>query len=470
MFGLDGSQMDAIGLTYVLSRITPASPFGAQKLKQIAPFHNREGVLVCFDNIEKIIPLLKENKLDELRLRLKGFKNIRGSISKCEGHTLTQVELFEVKSFLLAFEKLLRAYDHLTLTGIHLQPMDEALDILDPKGQRILAFTVESPALEKIRTEKLRVEAQGTRTAERFRLVEEEATEETRVLKELSVRLKKHIPVFLSNMDNIGELDLIIAKAVLALEYNAIRPTISDVKTLSFQNIYNPYVENALAANNQTMTKISFTMSKGVTIITGANMGGKSVALKTAVLNTALCQLGFFVFAEKAEIPLFDDIYLLSEDMQDIGRGLSSFGAEITRFNEITARLKNNFLFIALDEFARGTNPDEGASIVSGVASYLRESGSICVIATHYSGVVSPEFKHYQVAGLDFPNAEWGAEKDISFIAQHMNYALVEANPNTPPPRDALNICKMLGLNKEIIDEIEATSRKARCPQRSEEA
>jgi dsDNA-specific endonuclease/ATPase MutS2 len=343
--------------------------------------------------------------------------------------------------------------------------MNEALSVLDPNGLKIAAFTVDSPELQVIREEKLHTEAllqretdmsaKNVLTTKRFMLVKKEDAEESKVLGELSEQLREHIPVFLANMDNIGILDLTIAKAHLALNYGAIRPMISENGILSFCNMSNPYVADALAKNNQNVTKISITLTKGVTIITGANMGGKSVSMKTVVLNAMLCQLGFFVFAEKAEIPLFDDIYLVSEDMQDVQRGLSSFGAEILRFNDIAARLKTGFLLVALDEFARGTNPEEGASIVRAIASHLSEAGSVCLMSTHYDRVVLPQFKHYQVVGLHLPGAEREAKHDLSFIAAHMDYSLVEAEPHAVPPRDAFTICKLIGLDEEVLRRIE---------------
>jgi len=296
--------------------------------------------------------------------------------------------------------------------------------------------------------------AESVFTTKRFQLVKREAEEETRVMQELTEKLRPCLSAFLANLDNIGKLDLTIAKAMLALRYHAVRPKLSEQAEVLLQNMSNPFVAEALAKNNQTLTKISLILPAGVTIITGANMGGKSVSIKTAVLNVVLCQMGFFVFADAAEIPLFDGVCLISEDMQDIGRGLSSFGAEIMCFNEVVSRLKREFLFLALDEFARGTNPEEGTSIVRAVASYLSESGSVCVMTTHYDRVVLPQFKHYQVAGLNFPKTEQETKRNLSSIAAYMDYNLIEASPHTEPPRDALNICKLIGLDQDVLKRI----------------
>ena len=474
MFDLDFSQQEAVGLTFILNLLQPGSPYGAEQKKQIAPFGRTEkaALLECFDNIEKIAELSTNDKagLDELGFHLMSLKQIRGIVIKCKNHTLNQVELFEMKQFLLTFEKLevvfRKLHESVGFAGIELIKLGQALDILDPDGKRIAAFVLDSPELSEIRREKARVETllqkeklqsgESVLTAKRFELVKREAEEETRVMEMLTEKLRPFLPVFVTNIDNTGKLDLCIAKAMLSLEYGAVRPKLTERTEVSLKNMYSPYVAQALEKNNQTMTRITMILPEKATIITGANMGGKSVSVKTAVLNIMLCQMGFFVFAEAAEIPIFDGICLISEDMQDVGRGLSSFGAEISRFNEISGRLKKEFLFIAMDEFARGTNPEEGARIVRAIASYLSDCGCVCVMTTHYDRVVSPEFKHYQVAGLNLPKTSQESGHNISSISQYMDYNLIEADCDTEPPRDALNICRLIGLEQDILSRIEA--------------
>jgi len=471
MFGLDVSQQEAIGLTYILNQLDPISPFGEEKKKQMAPFapHELEALMECFDNIEKMLFLLKENKegVDELCFHLMALKNIRGVVHKCESQMLHQVELFEMKAFLLVFEKVELAFrklqEKIKFAGIHLKALEEALDILDPESKRIVSFVVESEKLNRIRKEKRRVEAllqkevtasgQSVLTTKRFQLVKEEGEEEARVQQELTEKLRPYIPTLLDSMDNLGKLDLLMAKANLASTYQGVRPEVNKCKEVILENMWNPFVADALSKNNQSLTKVSLTLPKGVTIITGANMGGKSVSVKTATLNVILCQLGFFVFADVAKIPLFDGVYLISEDLQDIGRGLSSFGAEMNRFNQIVEDLKESFLFVVLDEFAKGTNPIEGTSIVRGVAAYLCSSGSVCVMTTHYDRVVSPEYKHYQVVGLNVSKAK-KEKPSLSSIAGAMDYNLKEADHTASPPQDALHICELLGVEQEVLERI----------------
>jgi len=93
-------------------------------------------------------------------------------------------------------------------------------------------------------------------------------------------------------------------------------------------------VDDIVKTKNKKYTPISIRLNIGTTMITGANMGGKSVALKTIAENVLLFQMGFFVFAKYASIPLLDFIFFVSDDVQDISKGLSTFGAEIIKLKE----------------------------------------------------------------------------------------------------------------------------------------
>ena len=478
MFDLDHDQKEAIGLTFVLNKLMPDSPYGMEKKKQIAPFGKagRVAIDTCFDNMEKIVVFAKQEKhsLDRIRQQLMKLKNIRGIVKKCEQSFLNEVELFEMKGFLLIFQKLIdlfhEANEKIKLTNTDFKSMEDTLNILDPECKRIAPFSIDeihSSTLGETRRKKLKVEMRiqsepilrETLMKERQQLVMEEAEEEMRIMEMLSRKLRVYTRTFLDNMDMIGELDLLIAKTQLALEYNAVRPKICDTPTIILNEMSNPYIEDSLAKKEESLTKISITLTAGVTMITGANMGGKSVAIKTMTLNTMLPQLGFFVFASVAEIPLFDGVALISGDLQDIDQGLSTFGAEIIRFHEIVQQLKNDFLFVALDEFARGTNPEEGAAIVRAVASYLSEASSVSVMTTHYDNVVTPEFKHYQVVGLrnaDIDKIHQQGRAHIRRIAEYMDYTLIPADSGMSPPRDALNICRLIELDSEVLDRIEA--------------
>ena len=475
-------QMKAIGLRFVIDSLSPDSPYGVEKIQDAAPFAKRERaqLLDALYNVRQAVAYADDERFAEISLLLHRFKNIRNAIKKCEQSYLHEVELFEVKQFLLLLEKLRFVYNALNektcFKHIVLTDMTEALDILDPNKRRLAPFALSemnNPALMAIRVEKTRLEGllnseadQGVRESlkqERLHWVAREEAEETKAKKNLSQALRPFLNAFYENMAHIGELDFTIQKARLALRYGAVCPNIvKDGGDIIFDGMFNPEIADILAKTGKRFTPVSLTLSVGTTILTGANMGGKSVAIKTAVLNMLLGHMGFFVFAEKCAMPLFAGIYLISEDLQSIDQGLSTFGAEIVRLNDVLQHAHTDALFIALDELARGTNPEEGAVIVRAVAKRLNKSRCHCFMSTHYDNVAGVGCAHYQVAGLTHVNFEkWrdAAQKAINgidAIADQMDYRLVKMHGGQKPPRDALNICRLLALDKHILDEIES--------------
>ncbi|WDU83681.1 hypothetical protein [Caloramator sp. Dgby_cultured_2] len=120
-----------------------------------------------------------------------------------------------------------------------------------------------------------------------------EEEEELKIKKELSKKISKYVNAFEENFRGIGKLDFLIEKAKLAIKYNATKPIIIDDLKVNLINQINPYVLDILKEKGKSFTPITIEMFKGTTVITGANMGGKSISLKTTTLNLLLGHLGF---------------------------------------------------------------------------------------------------------------------------------------------------------------------------------
>ena len=484
MISLSDEQKNAIGLSFVLGKLQGDSPFGEALIRK-AGFYKKEQkreLLDEFDNIAHILTYIErsEDGLDKLRRILMGFKSIENILKKLEHSYLHEIEFFELKSFMLSLAKLMTEFSQisLSLTGIEFKDMEVALNILDPDKKRVAPFYLNeryTKDLWDIRNEKNRIEALIRAAAdnealdklklERGVIAAREEEAETFVKKDLSEKLKPFLPVFLENITAIGRLDFTIQKTLLAKAYGAVCPEIAAGEgAVRFSHMRNPQAEAVLAERGKGFTPLSIELKVGTTLISGANMGGKTVAIKTAVLNVCLCHMGFFVFAAEAKIPLFDGVHLIAEDTQSISSGLSTFGGEVVRFNNIVQRAKSEYLFVALDEFARGTNPEEGAMIVRAVSRYLNKLKLVAVLSTHYDNVAEEGFGLYQVAGLknlDFEklsgepaNGREPASK-VDLISAHMDYRLLPVQGSLKSPRDALNICKLLGTPQEVVDAIE---------------
>ena len=190
-------------------------------------------------------------------------------------------------------------------------------------------------------------------------------------------------------------------------------------------------------------------------------MGGKSLLLRSLMLNLTLWQLGFYVYAQSAVLPLFAHLAHMAEDQQSIEKGLSNFGAEISRLNTFIQDYKGQFTFLALDEFARGTNPKEGAMLLQAMAAYFNRQPGMTVLTTHYDGVARVANAHYQVAGLqnldplEFIRAVQAGEDPLLYLSHSMDYTLLSVDREETIPQEARRICRLLGLEAEILDLLE---------------
>ena len=480
MICLSRHQKDDIGLRFVLDRLNIRTPYGADIVSELKPFTPEEKDLLAeeLDNLGRIKGACDSPEFSAVLNILPQFKDIRPAVEKClrDGYVLNEVELFEIKNFLLSLEELDEALIWLQgvlgLTCDLPQRMQPALALLDPEGDRLRTFYIAdsaTPKLSEIRAEKRRLESAiaASGDEENKRLLRDkrllavcaEEDEELAIRRKLTAGIFSHTADFFANTSAIGHLDLLMQKALLAAKNGAVRPLILESgydPELVFDEVYNPYVASLLKKSRKEFTPVSIRLRRGTTILTGANMGGKSVALKTFMLNIILFQMGFYVFAAKAALPLFDSVHLISEETQSASRGLSSFAAEVVRLRDISLDLENGLSFVALDEFARGTNPSEGAALARAVARYLNGKNAVSILTTHYDNVSSNEFINYQVIGLRNLDIEkfrmdlhQGGGNSAALIAEHMDYHLRESDED--PPKDAVNICKLLDLSDEIL-------------------
>ena len=481
MIELGFEQKQRIGFAYVMELLTPASPYGRELLRELQPACPGEetALRLEFQNIAKTLTarLSLEKPYARLENVFRQVKDIRGSIARIGGE-LSDVDLFELKRYLLQLVEIVALFGEINVEtayhGIVFEETLPALELLDPEKNRVAAFHISgrySHVLTAIRNEKREVEQQlrtmlagEERSAlleRRGELVAREQEEEGVIRAFLSRGLLPWMEAMSQNADAIGRLDLTIQKAKLAAEHGGCMPTIGE-NLLSFNGMINPQIAQWLTDKGRSFTPLSLSLQAGATVLTGANMGGKSVVLKTLALNVLLLHCGFYPFAQEAVCPLFDGLHLVSEDLEAADRGLSSFAGEIVRLEEVLQEAEKGRSLILLDEFAKGTNPAEGGAIARGVCAYLNAQSAYTVMATHYEGLSALAGAHYQVVGLqrmditDLFGKTAGAsvEDRLALIARCMDYGILPAAGENLP-MDAVNICRLLGLSEEILNLIE---------------
>ena len=476
---MDFWQRENIGFEFIKGKMLPATPFGAELVKSIRPFRKDERDILETElsNLNKLSLNYEEVKSDinAIRRILMQMKDVRGSIKFGRDNTLSDIELFEIKILLMQLEKLKpvveRVADELGLDGFFIEPVSIAVDILDPDGRRIPTFSIYdeySDTLKEIRKKKrdteLRMQSDAALFDElkdkRLDITVEEEKEERRIREELSIKLRPYFDTVINNIDTVARFDLLIEKHRVSKLYPSCLPQITK-DTLILKDTTNPYICDILESKGLKFTPVSIEMGLGTTVLTGANMGGKSVTLKTVALNTYLALCGFFVYAVSASIPAFDEIIMISEESQSVAKGLSSFGAQIVELKNLLNEIENKFVFAILDEFARGTNPKEGESLVRGLVSLLNTKKTVSLLVTHFDHVAELSKSHYQVKGLqgvseDKISSALLTKSDddakITAISQFMNYGIFKVDKDAKPPKEALMICRLLGLQNELLD------------------
>lgn len=458
------------GLRWVLDQLTPMSPFGraaARSLHWYGPGQEAE-LEQELDNVALALELLGADggaALRGVKRCLPLFHDIRGSFDRDPGSPFDLVELFEIKHFLVLLEQLIQAYEAIPpFGGLSFSPLRAQLELMDPEGRRLPAFTIANSYHEELgplRAKKSALEKAIRAAGEeekpallerRRALAVQEDRLELEVRADLTSKLLAHREEFLSNMDTLGHLDLLLAKAGLARQYGCVRPALSRDGTVFLSGLCHPQVSRELAERDEEFTALDLELSGGCTVITGANMGGKTVSLRAVVLSLLLFQCGYFVFAQSARLPLFHQVALILADNGPGAGGLSSFGREVHLLDKLLRRSGEGRFFLALDEFARGTNPQEGAALARALVRYLGGLDCVSVLTTHYDGVSDAAGAQYQVAGL-VRELEGDEDDDPRRrIARRMDYHLMRTPPGAPCPRDALRVCRLLNLAPELTE------------------
>ena len=307
-------------LKWVFKQLKIESPYGIKALSEIKPFksNNEKHLRQSFEVLSHIISILKEKPdlFQSFNRYFMELRNISGSLNNLNNNqTLNETELFEIKNFVIIVCDILELADKnkITLEKLSNSCLNQIIILLNPDKIITRSFYIHeiwSDNLKEIREQKKLIESKivlekDNQIKEQLRneralIVCQERDEELSVRKKLTIKLKKYQNELETIVNNIGLFELLLAKAELAIENKCCIPEIYEAdsgKNITIENAIEPEIAENLKANNRRFVPVSIQLQKGVTILTGANMGGKSVALKTIALNAELARFGFCPFA-----------------------------------------------------------------------------------------------------------------------------------------------------------------------------
>ncbi len=230
-------------------------------------------------------------------------------------------------------------------------------------------------------------------------LLADEKEEEYRILADLSERVREERQNLWNDFEILGELDFLSSMAKFSIRLKGIFPLLNKEGRIDMREARNPLLT---LQNEDRVVPIHLRMGDGIKtlILSGANAGGKTVALKTLGLLTLMVQSGLPIpVAESSQVGVFQDIFAVIGDEQNIEENLSTFSSHLLHVNQILGQAGPHAL-ILVDELGVGTHAQEGCSLAMGFLDRFRESGATVVVTTHFDRLKTYGYLHPDVENV----------------------------------------------------------------------
>lgn len=266
---------------------------------------------------------------------------------------------------------------------------------------------------------------------------------EYELFSQLREAVKAHIPALQELGRQLAALDVFVAFAQDAEEKNYCRPSFSSKNEIAVKNGRHPVVEAVLPAGSYIPNDLVMDEDTSIYLITGPNMSGKSTYMRQLALIAIMAQIGSFVPADSAKLPVFDQVFTRIGAADDLYSGKSTFMVEMSEANEALQHASSRSL-VLFDEIGRGTATYDGMALAGAIIKYLHDKvGAKTLFATHY----------HELTELDetLPHL-----KNIHVGATEENGKLIFLHKILPGPADqsyGIHVAKLAGLPRAVLRE-----------------
>ena len=216
-----------------------------------------------------------------------------------------------------------------------------------------------------------------------------EAREESANLEyDIFMRIRSQVESYIERLQNLAKslatVDVLQSLAVVAENNHYVRPSFNHQQEISIENGRHAVVEKVMGSQEYIPNTINFDQKTSIQLITGPNMSGKSTYMRQLALTVIMAQLGSFVAADSADLPIFDAIFTRIGAADDLISGQSTFMVEMMEANHAIKAATPNSL-ILFDELGRGTATYDGMALAQAIIEYIHNKvGAKTLFATHY--------------------------------------------------------------------------------------
>ncbi len=275
-------------------------------------------------------------------------------------------------------------------------------------------------------------------------LESEEKREIVRILTDFTNTIRPEIPDIINSYQYLAEIDFIRAKALFALDIEAILPVVEDKQQMDWIRAIHPLLFISHRKQNKEVVPLDIQLDKEkgrILIISGPNAGGKSVLLKTVGLLQYMLQSGLLIpVSERSETGIFKDIFLDIGDEQSIENDLSTYSSHLTNMKYMVKNVNDKSL-ILIDEFGGGTEPQIGGAIAEALLHRFNDKHCFGIITTHYQNLKS------------FAEEHEGVINGAMLYDRHEMRPLFKLSIGNPGSSFAIEIARKIGLPEEVIAE-----------------
>ena len=263
---------------------------------------------------------------------------------------------------------------------------------------------------------------------------------------EIFMRIREEVGKYIQRLQalaqGIASVDVLQGLAVVAENQHLVRPEFGQDSRIDIQKGRHAVVEKVMGAQTYIPNSIQMAEDTSIQLITGPNMSGKSTYMRQLAMTAVMAQMGSYVPAESAHLPIFDAIFTRIGAADDLVSGQSTFMVEMMEANHAITHATKDSL-ILFDELGRGTATYDGMALAQAIIEYIHEHiGAKTLFATHYHELTSLETSLKHLVNVHVATLERNGQ--VTFLHK--------IEPGPADKSYGIHVAKIAGLPTDLLE------------------